>query len=84
MIELSELETLKRALPVLEGHYEICLEEKDKSKKTRLKKDREHASHNMYVHAQYLEKTLTGNPYVLAVVYDGIQFQFKDFIIFCR
>jgi hypothetical protein len=28
MIELSELEGLKRALPVLEGHYEMYLEEK--------------------------------------------------------
>ena len=80
MIELSELEILKRALPVLEGYYEMYLEEKDKSKYLRLKKDREHASHNMYVHAQYLEKTLAENPYVLAAVYDGNQFQFEDFI----
>lgn len=28
MIELSELEILKRTLPVLEGHYEMYLVEK--------------------------------------------------------
>ena len=82
MIELSELEILKRELSVLEGHYAMYQEERDKSKYSRLKKDREHASHNMYVHAQYLEKTLTENPYVLAAVYDGNQFQFEDFINF--
>ena len=60
MIELSELEILKRALLVLEGHYEMYLEEKDKSNFSRLKKDREHAKHTMYSHAEYLEKTLTG------------------------
>ena len=40
MIELSELEILKRELSVLEGHYEMYLEERDKSKYSRLKKDR--------------------------------------------
>ena len=45
MIELSELEILKRALPVLEGHYEMYLEERDKSNYSRLKKDREHAKY---------------------------------------
>lgn len=82
MIKLSELEILKTALLELEGHYNMYLEERDKSYNSRLKKDREHASHNMYVHAQYLEKTLTENPYVLAAVYDGNQFQFEDFINF--
>lgn len=82
MIELSELEILKRELSVLEEHYEMYLEERNKSKYSRIKKDREHASHNMYVHAQYLEKTLTVNPYVLAAVYDGNQFQFEDFVNF--
>lgn len=82
MIELSELEILKRALSVLEGHYEMYLVEKDKSNFSQLKKDREHAKHNMYSHSEYLEKTLTENPYVLAAVYDGNQFQFEDFINF--
>lgn len=82
MIDLSELEILKRALPVLEGHYEMYLEERDKSNYSRLKKDREYAKHNMYSHAEYLKRTLTANPYVSATVYDGNQFQFEDFINF--
>lgn len=36
----------------------------------------------MYSHAEYLEKTLTENPYVLAAVYNVNQFQFEDFINF--
>ena len=60
----------------------MYLEERDKSNYSRLKKDREHAKHNMYSHANCLEKTLTENPYVLAAVYDGNQFQFEDFINF--
>lgn len=82
MIELSELEILKRTLPVLEGHYEMYLEERDKSNYSRIKKDRECAKHNMYSHAEYLKRTLTANPYVSATVYDGNQFQFEDFINF--
>ena len=82
MIELSELEGLKRALPVLEGHYEMYLEEKNKSNCSRLKKDRERAKHTMFTHAEYLERSLTDNPYVLAAVFDGNQFQFEDFVNF--
>ena len=60
----------------------MCLVEKEKSNFSRLKKDKEHAKHNKYSYAEYLEKTLTENPYVLAAVYDGNQFQFEDFINF--
>ena len=59
-----------------------CTRGKRQVKLFPLKKDREHAKHNMYSHANYLEKTLTENPYVLAAVYDGNQFQFEDFINF--
>ena len=82
MIELSELESLKRALPVLEGHYEMYLVEKDKSNCSRLKKDRERAKHTMFTHAEYLERSLTDNPDVLAAIFDGNQFQFEDFVNF--
>lgn len=82
MIELSELESLKRVLPVLEVHYEMYLEEKYKSNSFRLKKDRERAKHTMFTHAEYLERSLTDNPYILAAVFDGNQFQFEDFVNF--
>lgn len=80
MIESSELETLKRTLPILEGHYKMYIEERDKSNYSRLKKDREHANHNMFSHAEYLKRALTANHYVLATIYDGNQYQFEDFI----
>ena len=38
--------------------------------------------YNMCIHAEYLEKTLTENPYVLAIVYEGNLFQFEDFVNF--
>lgn len=82
MIKLSELKSLKTALLELEGHYNMYLEERDKSYNSRLKKDRKSAEQNMYAHAKYLVMTLTKNPYVLAVVYNGNQFQFEDFIKF--
>lgn len=82
MIELPELESLKRVLPVLEVHYEMYLEEKYKSNSSRLKKDRERAKHTMFTHAEYLERSLTDNPYVLSAVFDGNQFQFEDFVNF--
>lgn len=36
----------------------------------------------MFTHAEYLERSLTDNPYVLAAVFDGNQFQFEDFVNF--
>lgn len=36
----------------------------------------------MFTHAEYLERSLTDNPYVLATVFDGNQFQFEDFVNF--
>ena len=82
MIVLSEFEVLKRALPVFEGHYGMYQEERDKAGYSRSKKNREHTKHNMCIHAEYLEKTLTENPYVLAIVYEGNLFQFEDFVNF--
>lgn len=79
MKEFSELEALERALPILEGQYRLYQEAKDKSHYARLKRDREHASSDMMIHADFLEKELTNNRYVLATIYDGNQFQFEDF-----
>lgn len=36
----------------------------------------------MFTHAEYLERSLTDNPYVQAAVFDGNQFQFEDFVNF--
>ena len=47
MIELSELEILKRALTELEVQYKLYQQERDNVKYSRSKKDREHAVNNM-------------------------------------